>query len=115
MVVGKYSSDNNHNGKYNTKVEIIIRWFLISTSLNPISDETENGTKPKQERKATKKILAELDPFRSCRRWGESVFAVFVQIHLSLPLGQSIDKVGVESGEEFLELDFVYVKLELLL
>ena len=72
----KNTSNNNNSGQNRTKVEIIGKRLFLGIDFETVSDEAQNRTDPEKGWESTKKIHAELDPFRRCFRWSQLVVAV---------------------------------------
>jgi hypothetical protein len=115
LVVREDASHNDDNRQDNAKVQVIIWGFLIGSSLDGVGDEAKDCTKPEKHGKASKQVLAKLDPFRGGWGWGQSVQAIFLLTFKSSILGESAVQIGVEALAEFLQLHLVDVKLKLLL
>merc|ERR1719431_192905 len=52
LVVGEDARDGDDSRKYNAKVEVIIRGFLVVCCLDGVGQEAEDGTKPEEQGKA---------------------------------------------------------------
>lgn len=115
LVVREDSGDNDDHSENDSKIKIVIWGLFVGPGLNGVSDEAKNGSKPEKESKASKEVLAELDPFRGGGRRGETVHTVLLLCLGRLRRGQSGLEVGAKALDEFVELDLVDVELELLL
>lgn len=64
--------------------------FVLSGSLDSVSQETEDGADPQQDGEATKQLATEFDPLRSCGRRGEGVGTIPEQELSCLGIGQAL-------------------------
>lgn len=64
--------------------------FVLSGSLDSVSQEAKNGADPQQDGEATKQLTTELDPLWSCGRRSEGVGTIPEQELSCLGIGQAL-------------------------
>lgn len=90
LVVREDTGHDDDGGKYNTQVKIVVGRLIAGTRLDGVGDEAQDGADPQQQRKATKEIFTELDPFRSLFGRRQRVRAIALQVLLGFRVAQTL-------------------------
>lgn len=65
LIVLENSGDDDDSHKYNSEVQVILRWVLHGEIIHRVGDVTKDSSNPKKHGKSSEQVLTELDPF-----WG---------------------------------------------